>query len=177
MDSVVATEISRHRIENNLHESHQSPYRTYHSTETALRRVSNDILHALDTKRSVIVILLDIVCRFWYHRSHRPSTHAWGPVWHWWNSARVVHVILLNRSQKVLIHGQSSESRPLNLWVPQGSVLGPLLFTLYSAATADIVRVHGFGVHTCADDTQLYIPLPLVRLSCLLLVCRRWCGI
>ena len=64
---------------------------------------------------------------------------------------------LSNRTQKVLIDGVYSDPTPLTTGVPQGSVLGPLLFTLYMAPVGDIMQKHGLSYHFYADDTQIYV--------------------
>ena len=64
---------------------------------------------------------------------------------------------LSDRTQTVVINGLRSSDKELNTGVPQGSVLGPLLFTLYVSPIADIARKHGLDVHSYADDTQLYV--------------------
>ena len=64
LEKVVAMQLSHHLHENNLLEPHQSAYRTAHSTETALVRVSNDILRAIDNKQSVFLVLLDMSSAF-----------------------------------------------------------------------------------------------------------------
>ena len=88
---------------------------------------------------------------------------------------------LSDRSQRVCILGKSSDSRPLNLGVPQGSVLGPVIFTLYSAQTASIARSHGLSVHLYVDDTQLYISfssdeaaITVARVECCLAEIKAW---
>ena len=64
---------------------------------------------------------------------------------------------LSGRSQLVLLSGKCSESLQLNQEVPQGSCLGPLLFTLYASKLFEVVKRHLPSVHAYADDTQLYL--------------------
>ena len=67
-----------------------------------------------------------------------------------------IRSFLSERTQAVTFFGEGSSTRKLTCGVPQGSVLGPLLFILY---TADVIRIAGsmgIRVHSYADDTQLY---------------------
>ena len=66
---------------------------------------------------------------------------------------------LVDRFQQVVIHGHSSRPVSLQFGVPQGSVLGPLLFALFFAPIEDIISAHGLKVMVYADDTQLYISI------------------
>ena len=67
------------------------------------------------------------------------------------------HSYLSNRKQRILINGSYSSDFDLPQGVPQGSCLGPLLFTLYARKLFDVVESHLPNVHAYADDKQLYI--------------------
>ena len=60
------------------------------------------------------------------------------------------------RFQPVVDDGVVSASRPLVYGVPQGSVLGPVLFTLYSPPLSDVISVHDCDYHRYAGDTELF---------------------
>ena len=75
---------------------------------------------------------------------------------------------LTNRTQKVIIQngeGQKAQSaiRPLTQGIPQGSILGPILFNLFVAPLGEICRAMGVSFQGYADDTQNYLsfrPMP-----------------
>ena len=157
VEKVVASHICCHVEDNNLNEIYQSAYIPHHSMETALIKVQNDILRAIDNNSCVILVLLDLSPEFdTVDHSillHRLS-HRFGIVdsaLEWFRS------YLSDRYQTVKVNGAVSSNCELHYGVPQGSVLGPILFLLYTSPFGDIMRHHKVKFHLYADDTQLYL--------------------
>ena len=76
-----------------------------------------------------------------------------GAVFHWFKS------YISNRQQCVHIDRSLSCPQNLHFGVPQGSVLGPFLFCLYTTSISQIITTHDVSHHMYADDTQVYIEL------------------
>ena len=74
-----------------------------------------------------------------------------GTVLQWFES------FLNNRDNKVCVNDVFSVSRDANCGVPQGSVLGARLYTMYVYPLTTIIQQHGLQYHTYADDTQIYL--------------------
>ena len=64
---------------------------------------------------------------------------------------------LSDRSQCVAVGSVLSDSQTLAIGVPQGSVLGPKLYCMFSKPIGEICRLHNMKYHIYADDTQVYI--------------------
>ena len=64
LEKVVSKRLHTHEVEHGLDEPFQSAYRTGHSTETAILRVQNDILRAIDGGHCVFLVLLDVSAAF-----------------------------------------------------------------------------------------------------------------
>ena len=66
---------------------------------------------------------------------------------------------LEGRFQQVVIGGETSVSSAVRYGVPQGSVLGPILFLVYTHSLASLLAAHGVDYHIYADDCQIYLPI------------------
>ena len=122
-----------HLVRSELYLTLQSAYRAGHSTETALLKVHNDILLNMDNQRVTLLVLLDLSSAFDtvdHEVLRRRLEITFGiadTALQWFRS------YLAGRSQRVLLNGSFSEDFSLPHGVPQGSCLGPLLFTIYAS--------------------------------------------
>ena len=139
-------------ISNNL----QSAYKCGNSTETALLYIQNDILSAQDRGELTALSLLDYSAAFDTidHDLLLSRLTEWfgidGVVLQW------VRSYVTGRSQLVKVNGVLRTPQLLLCGVPQGSVLGPLLFTMHTTPLSSIITAFGLKHHLYADDTQIY---------------------
>ena len=135
----------------------QSAYRRLHSTETALLRIQNDLLTAMNQQKLTALVLLDLSAAF-DTIDHTILLSRLSSFYGISGSALdLVSSYLHDRTQSVSINGCSTVPTPMLTGVPQGSVLGPLLFSLYTSPISQIFSNSAVSYHLYADDTQLYI--------------------
>jgi hypothetical protein len=156
-EKAASVQFKDHNKMNNLDVLYQSAYKQFHSTETALIRVQNDILRAMDDQQVCLLLLLDLSAAFDTVDHNILLTRMSNSFGIDGTPLAWIKSYLSNRTQSVIIDGVKSEPKALNCGVPQGSILGPEFFVNYASPIAEIIHRHGLGYHIYADDTQIYI--------------------
>ena len=156
VERIVLNQLLEHLSSHNLLHPLQSAYRSNHSTETALLKIANDLLTSLDNSKVCFLTLLDLSAAFdtidhSILLTRLQNTYGiTDSALSWFSS------YISNRQQTVSVNGLTSATSSVSFGVPQGSVLGPVLFVLYMQPLFDIVGSHSINQHAFADDNQLY---------------------
>lgn len=165
LERLVAKQLVEYLTTSGLLPELQSAYRAHHSTETAVLKVLSDILKALDTGNLAVLTLLDLSAAFdtvdhaTLLRRLQVTYGLGGNVIRWFKS------YLSCRTQFVRCGVSTSAPTTVECGVPQGSVLGPILFLLYTADLLRLVERHHLHAHLYADDTQVYGSCPPMETS------------
>ena len=156
LEKVVHEQLNCYVNNNSLFSPYQSGYRKAHSCETAITRIHNDIMMMIDKKTNVVLLLLDLSAAF-DTISHKLLLKKLRSLYGITDTAiDWLQSYLQGRSFTVTVKNGTSDECQLEIGVPQGSILGPLLFIMYTKDLEQIVTNYGFSIHLYADDTQVY---------------------
>ena len=146
LEKVFANRLHEHSYKHHLSNYLQSSYKRFHSTETDLPKIHNDIVDNTDNSKVTALTLLDLSAAFdtidhliLLHRLHRHFCIS-GTASRWFKS------YFLDTHQNINISGTLSCPQHLPLGVPQGSVLGPVLFSLYTTSLSQVITNHNLTV-------------------------------
>ena len=130
LEHIIHSHNMKHLEQHHILTDHQHGFRAKRSTETQLIQTVHDIGKYLDEKKSVDMAILDFTKAF-DKVPHKRLIHKLkyygitGPISSW------IESFLAERTQQVVINGSASKPIKVTSGVPQGTVLGPLLFLLY----------------------------------------------
>ena len=163
LEHIIVSNINKHLSLENILADCQHGFRSQRSCETQLVQFFHDMVSNLDRAlnrghRQTDVIIMDFAKAFdkvphrrllykLHHYGIRGSTHQWIASW------------LSERFQKVVLDGQASDPVPVLSGVPQGSVLGPVLFLIFMNDLPDNIRS---SVRLFADDCVLYMNIKTI---------------
>ena len=153
LEHIICSSIAKHLEEHGILTDAQHGFRKNRSCESQLILTVQDLAKSMDLGEQTDLILLDFSKAFdkvpherLLYKAHyygvRGSTLQW------------VRDFLSDRNQRVLVDGKSSTNAPVQSGVPQGSVLGPLMFLLFINDLPEYV--HHSSVRLFADDCVLY---------------------
>ena len=162
IETVVYEQTWSHLSSLNIIPEEQSAYRENHSTETTNCAIMNDMIEIIRNNECGILIMIDLSAAFdtvnhTYLLEDLKNVGIEEDCYRWYET------YLQGREVTVIISNTKSETRKLTKGVPQGSVLGPMLFSIYTRELAMILEQHNVKYKLYADDTQFYMTVKSVQ--------------
>ena len=150
---IKSDQLKRLKLRSKLFSHYRSAYKKCHSTVTALLKIHNDIPSSMDNGKVTASTLLDLSAAFdtfdltillrrldeWFGVT--------GKARDWFKS------YLTGRCQRIKLGDGLSSKSDLTFGVPQGSVLGPLICTLYTTPLSSLISGHSIPHYLYADDS------------------------
>ena len=158
IEKIIEQQIAEFFDQNSLLSEVQSGFRPKHSCATALMKIVDDILLAYDNNELILLCLLDFSKAF-DSIVHKMLLKKLRDFYNFDHTAiKLIESYLEKRSQRVKVGNNISNPKSISCGVPQGSILGPLLFSIY---LNDLFSVcENVSMHAYADDVQIYISRP-----------------
>ena len=156
LEKCVLEQLNKHLYTNNLYPIYQSAYRLNYSCETTVIKIFDDIIANLNKNSYIVMAFLDFSAAFdtvdhqLLINKLEKNFGITGTALNWFRS------YLDNRKFQVKINNTFSDLHNLKYGVPQGSILGPILYSLYVAEIEEIASSYNINVHVYADDVILY---------------------
>ena len=156
IETTIEKQLWAHLKDVNVIPGNQSAYRENHSTETTVCSIMNDMIQMVSEGKCGILVMLDLSAAFdtvvhEYLLNDLKFIGINGSAYRWFES------YLQNREVTVVVSQTKSETRKLTKGVPQGSVLGPTLFTIYTIELSWILKKYNVTFKLYADDTVLFL--------------------
>ena len=153
IERIIHDRIMFHLERNNLLEKNQGGFRKNHSTMDTIAKFTNDIFEGINKRKCTTSVFIDLAKAF-DTVNHEILLKKLKILGIQGNLITLLGNYLTNRKQTTTINNRSSNERNITCGVPQGSILGPLLFLVYVNDLSSILQDCNFQLY--ADDTVIY---------------------